>query len=492
MPLIRRRRLRRFLERIEVRVGIEEELFLISRRGSLVRAADDVIMEAAELLKSDHSLLDTCWEYVLGLDPEPNPAQIEYITQPVPPEKALEACKVGRELIRKAASRMRLLVLLESMHPVESDPLPINGTHVNLAIRFKDKPYMTPSQVCAVYNYLWYHLPTLIAATANTPYCCGGRNLAASCRLLKSRVLKPNRHARLERPPKRPTLTQTQYYGRLRYKLRLRKDTEFEERVVAHPNGKRLVDITPRGPASNVTGDENESPERNRVEVRAIDNQKSLDYLHDVILLIAGLGVHGFYLYEKEGRMSYPDEHHMENRERAIRSGIEAEFVREDGIVEAREALLELIGLVEEIVDEFGLSFRSQLRNGKTELEERPSLKVERKFEELARYEGKEVVVRLGSDRVLEIDGKRVRIPEGTRLVGRLTPVADYEYRRDRLGFVKDIVRARITVGVDQPVVVAEREGVLGRLPRGVRVPLKEGDQIVQLEHVSRGIVSRW
>jgi len=492
VPLIRRRRLRRFLERIEVRVGIEEELFLINRRGSLAQAADDVMVEAADLLESDSSLLDACWEYILGLDPEPNRAQIEYITQPVPPDEVRDACETGRELIRKAASKLGLLVMLESMHPVESDPLPINGTHVNVAIRLKDKPYMTPSQVCAVYNYLWYHLPTIIAATANSPYCCGGKNLAASCRLLKSRVLKPNRHAKLKRPPKRPTLTQTQYYGRLRYKLRLRKDTEFEERVVAHPNGKRLVDITPRGPASNVTGDENESPDRNRVEVRAIDNQKSLDYLHDVVLLIVGLSIHGFYLHEKEGRTDYPDKNHRKNRELAIRAGIEAEFVQDGRVVKAREALLELVGLVEDIVDEFGLSFRSQLRNGKAEIESRPALRVERQFEELARYEGKEVVVQLGSDRVIEIGGKRVRIPEGTRLVGKLTRVADYEYRRDKLGLVKHIVKAKITAGVDRPVVVVEREGVVGRLPRGVRVPLKEGDRIVQLEYVSRGIPGRW
>ncbi len=473
----RRRSAESFAEKIEVRIGVEEELFLIDQDGSLTRAADDVIVNAAELLESDSSFLEDCWRTVLGLDPEPNPAQIEYLTQPLPPDEVIEACEIGRELIKKAAGRLGLRVMLESMHPFESDPLPINGTHVNVMVKFKDQPYMTPKQMLVVYNWLWYNLPIIIAATANTPYCCGGKNLAASCRLLKSRVLKPNYHAAIKRLEKRPYLTKTQYYGRLRYRLRLRKDTEFEERVVAHPDGRRLVDITPRGPASNVTGDENDSPTRNRVEIRAIDNQKSMKYLHDVIILIVGLSLEALYMYEVEGKLPPNDPNHFDNRRVAIEEGINATFVINGKEIDAENALLEVINRVDKFLEHLGLRFISPLKNGKVELQERPKLNVEYVHKDVIRYIGNYAEVILGSNKTIEIKGKKYTIPKGAKVIGKLIPMASYKYRVDNKGFVKDIIKGVVTLGIKR---------------NGVEIPLDESDKIVnmmsELEYLMRSM----
>ncbi|WP_457615407.1 hypothetical protein [Methanopyrus sp.] len=465
------------MEKVEVRVGVEEELFLIDEDGSLTRAADDVIVNAAELLKSDSNFLEDCWRTILGLDPEPNPAQIEYLTQPLPPDEVIEACETGRELIKKAAEELGLRVMLESMHPFESDPLPINGTHVNVMVKFKDQPYMTPKQMLVVYNWLWYNLPIIIAATANTPYCCGGKNLAASCRLLKSRVLKPNYRAAIKRLEKRPYLTKTQYYGRLRYRLRLRKDTEFEERVVAHPDGRRLVDVTPRGPASNVTGDENDSPTRNRVEVRAIDNQKSIKYLHDVVMLIVGLSLEALYMYEIEGKLPPNDPNHFDNRRAAIKEGINATFVINKKEIDAESALLEIINRVDKFLDCLGLRFISPLKNGEVELQKRPKLNVEYVYKDAIKYIGNYVEVILGSDKTVEIKGKKYTIPKGTKVIGKLIPMASYKYRTDNKGFVKDIIKGVITLGIKR---------------NNVEIPLDKNDKIVnimsELEYLMRSM----
>ncbi len=474
------KRLRRFVTGLEVRVGIEEELFLVDEAGRLVKVADDVMKTAAEMLDTNRRLLDTCWDYILGLDPEPNPAQIEYMTLPLDPARAAEACRVGRHLIKAAAEELGYKVLLESMHPFESDPLPINGTHINVMVKHAHQPYMKPEQMLVVYNWLWYNLPLIIAATANSPYCCKGKRVAASSRLARSRVLKPNYRATIRPLEKKPALTRTQYYGRLRYKLRLRRDTEFEERVVAHPDGRRLVDITPRGPASNVTGDENESPTRNRVEVRAIDNQKSWRYLHDTIMLNVGLAIEALYMYEEKDKEPPNDPHHFENRNEAIKKGIKAKFIYSDEKVRAKDMLKETIERISQFLDPLGIQFLSPMEKGKVELENRPRISVEYADKQVIKLIGSYVKVVLGSSKKIEMNGRKYEIPKGATIVGKLVPITTYEYRESTNGFILDITKIKIRVGIKRYKVV---------------IPLDEDDQIVRvlteaeyLLHAMRGL----
>ena len=260
-------------DQYQVLCGIEEEFLIIKKNGTLADVADDIMVKSAEILERDSSLLNSLQVKIRGLDAEPSRSQIEYVTLPLPPSQIEQAIIEGRRLVIKAANQIGAKILAQSLHPTQSDPNPISGTHLNVSVQ-KKGAIMTPEHIKAVYNYLWNYLPEIIAISANSPIYRGNINNIASNRCANSSVLKRNGFAVIEVPENRPALVPMRYYGRMRYKLKIgyEKD-EFSKKVIANSRGERLVDISPRGPFCNISDDADELPSRNRVEVRIIDVQ---------------------------------------------------------------------------------------------------------------------------------------------------------------------------------------------------------------------------
>ncbi len=299
--------------------GIEEEFLLLSKNGTLALLADDVMRQAAVILGRDLDRLRSLRLKIRALDPEPSRAQIEYVTLPVKLETVKECVSEGRKLLIDAARELGGKVLAHSIHPIQSDPNPQVGVHINVSARKEGKnAFMTPEEMLLVYNHIWKHLPELIALSANSPIYRGIWNNIASNRIAQSRVLETNPIGRLQIPEDRPQLVQARYYGRLRYSFRISTSTD-KRRIITNPAGNRLVDITPRGPSTNIDQDQDESPIRNRIETRIFDVQPRIKALLDLIYIICGLTLEALDL--KDPKAIRPDPYHEENKQRSIRWG---------------------------------------------------------------------------------------------------------------------------------------------------------------------------
>lgn len=103
-----------FFQQFQVLCGIEEEFLLIDDKGILVEKADEVMREAARLLQKDPGWLDSLKVKISGLDAEPSPAQIEYVTLPLPPASLETAIRAGRNLLVTAAKQIGVKVLAQS------------------------------------------------------------------------------------------------------------------------------------------------------------------------------------------------------------------------------------------------------------------------------------------------------------------------------------------------------------------------------------------
>ena len=103
--------------------------------------------------------------------------------------------------------------------------------------------------------------------------------------------MKPNDPAIIRIPTQEPALVPMRYYGQIRYTFRIGAG-ESDPQVVANPRGDRLVDITPRGPHTNIDQDQDESPKRNRVEVRVFDVQQNIDTIVDLAYLCCASALH--------------------------------------------------------------------------------------------------------------------------------------------------------------------------------------------------------
>ncbi|MFX0124324.1 MAG: glutamate-cysteine ligase family protein, partial [Candidatus Hodarchaeota archaeon] len=303
--------------------GIEEEFLIISKDGTLVNAADELMVRAAEILERDSKRLDFLQLKIRGLDAEPSPSQIEYVTLPLPPKDIAEAMRAGRKLLSDAATQLGYRIFAQSLHPIQSDPNPMCGTHINISAQTGD--FMNVQELAAVHDYLWNYLPELIALSANSPIFQGSRTNIASNRISNSTVLRPNGPSRIQIPNRNAALVPMQYYGRMRYTLRLAG--ENVNKVVTNPRGERLVDITPRGPLTNIGDDEDSALTTNRVEVRIFDVQQDFDYLLDLAYLCCVSALHAIYLFTT-GNIT-PDPNHTANVERAVFNGVNAHFIRD-------------------------------------------------------------------------------------------------------------------------------------------------------------------
>ena len=457
----------------EVLIGLEEEMLIISKDGTLVAAADQLMEAAATLLNRDAERLERIMLKIRSLDPEPNLAQIEYVSLPIPLSEVPSAIAEGRSLILDSAKSLGYKLFVQSLHPLESNPHPMCGTHINVSTKLSGHEAMNHKEILAVYNHLWNHLPELIALSANTPIIQGETG-AVSNRVLKSTVLKPNPFGKLQIPRHQPALVQDRYYGALRYSLKIGA-LEKEPTIIANTTGHRLRDITPRGPSTNISDDKEDSFTRNRIETRIFDNQRDPKRLADLARIVGGLAIEALCLLEK-GSQTIEDRAHAVNRERAILDGINATFLHErnGSVIEipARERVLEMLNRTEMHREILGAKLQTDLKSAKTEVEiKHPRLEVDYsnpEFERLRRS-GKTVVsVRFGkAKKVSDIrSGKKYKISRGQTITGTLGIGLSLTYNESEA----------------TPGLVTDFKDVLMKnylVVHTLRIPLEKSDEII-------------
>jgi gamma-glutamyl:cysteine ligase YbdK (ATP-grasp superfamily) len=440
--------------------GIEEEFLIVDKDGTLVNGADDCMVQAAELLERDSKRLDFLQLKIRGLDAEPSPTQIEYVTVPLPPNELEEAVQAGRKLLADASSRIGLKILSQSMHPIQSDPHPMSGTHINVSVQRKGG-YMNAEELAAVHDYLWNYLPELIALSANSPIYQGTHTNVASNRLSNSTVLKPNGSSRIQIPKSTAALVPMQYYGRMRYTLRLAG--ENVKKVVTNPRGDRLVDITPRGPLTNIGDDEDSSLMTNRVEVRIFDIQQDYKDLLDFAYLCCASALHAIHLLIT-GEIAH-DPFHKENVERAILNGTNSFFIRDKSREESMtESINRWVRETNKYYEVLGVRLHSLPKIREHKQEELSIDYTTRKIEQL-RQQGKIfAVVQLNKSRTItDKRGRRYGISRGTQVQGTLSTDYNLTYL-EKNNIVTNFQGIKIINTLDV---------------QGLRIPLDVNDRII-------------
>ncbi|MFX1364026.1 MAG: hypothetical protein ACFFCE_14740 [Promethearchaeota archaeon] len=462
----------------KVLCGIEEEFLIINKNGTLAKVADDLMVKSAEILERDQNFLNSLQVKIRGLDAEPSPSQIEYVTLPLPPESLQEAVFEGRKLVTEAAKQIGVTILSQSLHPIQSDPNPIAGTHVNVSVQKKGN-LMTPEEMKAVYNYLWNFLPEIIGVSANSPIYRGNINNIASNRCANSTVLKPNNFATIQIPENRPALIPMRYYGRMRYKLKIGfEEDEFSKKIISNNRGDRLVDITPRGPFTNISDDNDELPSRNRIEVRIVDVQYNIADLLDIAYLCCISALHAINL-QSFGEITQ-DPYHKINVENAIANGRRSVFLRGNGVKESLETSISRWNdETNKYQDYLGVKIQNLSNIGLKKEPYQNELNVEyqtRKIEKL-RQQGKNyVVVELVEPRVVsDRRGNKYKITSGTQVRGTLSAKYNFKYN-EKDGMATNFKNIRV---VNNLVV------------QNLKIPLTENDRILSVQSESESLIDR-
>ncbi|UCD01999.1 MAG: hypothetical protein JSV23_02970 [Promethearchaeota archaeon] len=462
----------------QVLCGIEEEFLIINKNGRLAKVADEIMVKSAEILEKDQKFLSSLQVKIRGLDAEPSPSQIEYVTLPLPPTSLEQAVKEGRKLLTEAAKQLGVKILTQSLHPIQSDPNPISGTHINVSVQRKGN-LMTPEEMRVVYNYLWDYLPEIIGISANSYVYRGNWNNIASNRCANSTVLKSNGFAFIQIPENRPALIPMRYYGRMRYKLKIGfEEDEFSKKVITNNRGDRLVDITPRGPFTNISDDNDELPSRNRIEIRVIDVQYDNDDLLDLAYLCCISAIHAIEL-QSIGEITQ-DPYHTTNLENAIANGTKSVFRRFNGTSESLEtSISRWIEETKRFQDYLGIKIKN-LPDRKLKIDKsQQELSIDyqtRKIEKL-RQQGKTyVLIELVEPRIVnDRRGNRYKITAGTQVRGTLEARYDFAYD-DLDGMVTNFNGIRV---VNNLVV------------QNLRIPLRENDRILRGQSESESLIDR-
>jgi hypothetical protein len=465
-------------EQYQVLCGVEEEFLIINKNGTLADVADDIMVKSAEILEKDSSLLNSLQVKIRGLDAEPSPSQIEYVTLPLPPSSIEEAVIEGRKLVIDAAKQIGVKILAQSLHPTQSDPHPISGTHLNVSVQ-REGAIMTPEHLKAVYNYLWNYLPEMIATSANSPIYKGNLNNVASNRCANSTVLKRNGFAVIEVPENRPALVPMRYYGRMRYKLKIgyEKD-EFSKKVISNNRGERLVDITPRGPFTNISDDNDELPSRNRVEVRIIDVQYKQQDLLDLAYLCCVSALHAIYL-NSTGEI-IKDPYHNNNVENSIANGFNSVFKRRNGMEDTlKTSLTRWVEETRKYQDYLGVKIKNlPLPKISTEsIQKKLDIEYQtRKIEKLRQQGRIQARIQFGASRIVsDRNGRQYKIEPGTQTRGKLSAKYDFSYDEED-GLVTNYNGIKV---VNYLVV------------QNLRIPLIENDRLIQVQSESESLIDR-
>jgi gamma-glutamyl:cysteine ligase YbdK (ATP-grasp superfamily) len=462
----------------QVLCGIEEEFLIINKNGTLAKKADDIMVKSAEILENDTNLLNSLQVKIRGLDAEPSPSQIEYVTLPLPPESLQQAVIEGRKLVTEAAKQIGVKILAQSLHPIQSDPNPISGTHINVSVQRKGS-LMTPEEMKAVYNYMWNYLPEMIAISANSPIYRGSFTNVASNRCANSNVLKPNGFAAIEVPENRPALVPMRYYGRMRYKLKIGfEEDEYSKKIITNRRGERLVDITPRGPFTNISDDNDELPTRNRVEIRIVDVQYNIEDLLDLAYLCCVSALHAVYLHSI-GEITQ-DPYHQMNTQNAIANGFKSVFQRNNEEKEPLEASLSRwIEETKKYQGYLGISINN-LSDKKLQTKIiQKELDIEyqtRKIEKLRQQGRAQVTMELDEPRiVVDRSGTKYKIDRGAQIRGKLS--ANYQFQYDEMdGLVTNFKSIRIVNSLKV---------------QNLSIPLYENDRIIRAQSESESLLDR-
>jgi hypothetical protein len=436
------------------------------------------MVKSAEILEKDQNFLSSLQVKIRGLDAEPSPSQIEYVTLPLPPSSLEQAVIEGRKLLTEAAKQIGVKILAQSLHPLQSDPNPISGTHINVSVQ-KTGSLMTPEDMKVVYNYLWDYLPEIIGISANSYVYRGNLNNIASNRCANSTVLKSNGFAMVQIPENRPALIPMRYYGRMRYKLKIGfEEDEFSKKVISNNRGDRLVDITPRGPFTNISDDNDELPSRNRIEVRVIDVQYNTEDLLDIAYLCCVSALHAIYL-QSNGEIR-ADPYHSTNIENAIANGTNAVFKRVNVAKESLEtSISRWIEETKKYQDYLGIKIKN-LPEKKLQIDySQKKLNIEyqtRKIEKL-RQQGKGyVLMELVEPRiVIDRRGNRYKINAGTQVRGTLEAKYNFSYE-DIDGMVTNFNGIKV---VNNLVV------------QNLKIPLMENDRVLRGQSESESLLDR-
>ncbi|MFX0008274.1 MAG: hypothetical protein ACFFAV_16310 [Candidatus Hermodarchaeota archaeon] len=462
----------------QVLCGIEEEFLIINKNGTLAKKADDIMMKSAEILEQDQNFLNSLQVKIRGLDAEPSPSQIEYVTLPLSPKSLEQAVFEGRKLVTEAANQLGVKILAQSLHPVQSDPNPISGTHINVSVQKKGS-LMTPEEMKVVYNYLWDYLPEIIGISANSHIYRGNYNNIASNRCANSTVLKSNGFAQIQVPENRPALIPMRYYGRMRYKLKIGfEEDEFSKKVIANNRGDRLVDISPRGPFTNISDDNDELPSRNRIEVRIVDVQYNIKDLLDIAYLCCVSTLHAIEL-QATGEIQ-KDPYHTVNVENAIANGFNAVFRRSIGETELLEtSLFRWIKETEKYQDYLNIQIENLLKKEKQTNQTQKELTIEyqsRKIEKMRQQGKKYVFMELLEPRIVsDRRGNRYKITAGTQVRGTLEAKYNFSYD-DMNGMVTNFNGIRV---VNNLVV------------QNLKIPLRETDRVLRSQSESQSLIDR-
>ena len=465
-------------DKYQVLCGIEEEFLLIDNDGTLIEAADQIMKTAANIIDNNPDLLDALRVKIRSLDAEPNPAQIEYVTLPIELEQVESAVRAGRQLLIDAAKELGVKLFAQSLHPIQSDPHPIVGTHLNVSVQ-KPGSLMKSEHLKAVNNYLWNYLPEIIGTTANSPIYQGKENNVASNRCSNSTVLKSNGFAQIQVPEDKPALIPMRYYGRMRYQLKIgRGEDEFSKKVIANERGERLVDITPRGPFTNIDDDKDEAPSRNRVEIRVIDVQQEIQDLLDMAYLCCASALHAIYL-DKTGEIK-PDPYHKENMENAIANGHTARFRTDTrNEVPLEESLRSWLNDISKYEEYLGVNIKNLPEDKLQRPPVQKQLEVDyktRKIEKIRQQGNEYAIAVLNSNRIVTDDrGEKYKVAADRKIQGKLSTQYKFNYE-EKDGIVQSF--NEITV-----INILEVQGL--------SIPLEPGDKILRVRTRSEDIIDR-
>ena len=426
-----------FVENLKIRIGIENELLTINSQGFMVPAADLIVRDIIDDIVNKRIDISVLKKLIYGIQWEPHPAQLEVVTQPLNYLLVEKTMKIIRSYLGEVAGRKNLMIYAGSVHPIQSNPFPINGTHISISAVPKRRKYMPRKFLVYVHNNIRHYLPELIALTANSPIMSGEYSGYASTRLLYSRVLRPSRYAVIRRS--KATIIPREKRATLKYAFIFTRNKRYEHKVVADRVGIRLLDITPRGPYTNIIEDYGSGPESSRVEIRFIDNPSTIDYLVDITYILLGIALEAID-HLRRGLKIADRKFLDENRIRAIKDGINASFIADDGEeAPAREYVIRMLENIEPYLDMLGVKLRTSLRRGIPEIEKFGKPKIETDHAELHRYlrQGKIFLkIRLSSNRsLITFSGTKESI-KNRDLFGLVFP----QYKLEWISFERNVV----------------------------------------------------
>jgi len=453
------------VDNLTIRIGIENELFTLNEKGFIIPASKIVVKEIIRDITNRSVDVDLLKGLIYGIQWEPHPAQLEIVTQPLDVFSIRKAIEISRKYIAQVAKRKHIKIYSGSAHPVQSNPFPLNGTHVSISIYPRRKRGMPRKFLTYVHNNIRRHIPELIALTANSPIIAGEFSGFMSSRLVYSRVLRPSSYAIIKRS--KTTIIPREKRALLKYAFVFADPKKFENKVVVNSAGLRFLDITPRGPFTNIIEDRWTSPGASRVETRFIDNPSSTEYMMDIVYILLGLSLEAIHKLFRNEKIAEPD-NLQENRRRAIKYGVDAKFISDGSEIPARECIRNMLDRVAYYLDMLDIKLRTSLARGIPEIKHYGLPQIYVPNEETMNHikAGRVLMkIELSSKReLITIEGKTRMLREGAKVFGLVFPEYKFSWVENEENMVSRFTKIEIAFWI---------------LTQHGYVPLKPNDRIL-------------